>query len=76
LLPSTHAADQAAADKFGSASQFNSFINKVAISDSQAITEANRNTIKVRLRELVNDGYLIKQGKGKGTLYLSGKVSP
>jgi predicted HTH transcriptional regulator len=49
---------------------------QVAISDIQAITEANRNTIKVRLRELVNDGYLIKQGKGKGTLYLSGEVSP
>jgi predicted HTH transcriptional regulator len=49
---------------------------QVAISDIQAITEANRNTIKVRLRELVNDGYLVKQGKGKGTLYLSGEVSP
>ncbi|MGD8845826.1 MAG: Fic family protein [Desulfobacteraceae bacterium] len=49
---------------------------QVAISDIQAITQANRNTIKVRLRELVNDGYLIKQGKGKGTLYLFGEVSP
>ena len=41
-----------------------------------AITQANRNTIKVRLRELVDDGYLIKQGKGKGTLYLPGKIAP
>jgi Fic family protein len=49
---------------------------QVAISDIQAITQANRNTIKVRLRELVNDGYLIKQGKGKGTLYLLGVSSP
>jgi Fic family protein len=49
---------------------------QVAISDIQAITQANRNTIKVRLRELVNDGYLIKQGKGKGTLYLPGEISP
>ena len=44
---------------------------QVAISDIEAITRANRNTIKVRLRELVADGYLSKQGKGKGTLYLS-----
>jgi DNA-binding Lrp family transcriptional regulator len=29
---------------------------RAAISDIQAITQANRNTIKVRLRELVNDG--------------------
>jgi predicted HTH transcriptional regulator len=49
---------------------------QAATSDIQAITQANRNTIKVRLRELVNEGYLIKQGKGKGTLYLPGKISP
>jgi Fic family protein len=49
---------------------------QAAISDIQAITQANRNTIKVRLRELVKDGYLIKQGKGKGTLYLPGEISP
>lgn len=49
---------------------------QVAISDIQAITQANRNTIKVRLRELVKDGYLLKQGKGKGTLYLPGEISP
>jgi Fic family protein len=48
----------------------------LAISDIQAITQANRNTIKVRLRELVDDGYLIKQGKGKGTVYLIGHRSP
>jgi len=45
---------------------------RAAISDIQAITQANRNTIKIRLRELVQDGYLIKQGEGKGTLYLLG----
>jgi hypothetical protein len=39
------------------------------------ITQANRNTIKVRLRELVVEGYLIKQDKGKGTHYLSGQHS-
>ncbi len=48
---------------------------RLGISDIQAITQANRNTIKVRLRELVDDGYLIMQGKGKGALYLSGKRS-
>jgi Fic family protein len=47
-----------------------------AISDIQAITQANRNTIKVRLRELVDDGYLTKQGSGKGTLYLIGEHTP
>jgi len=48
---------------------------QMAISDIQAITQANRNTIKVRLRELVNDGHLIKQGVGKGTVYIIGKIS-
>lgn len=48
---------------------------QAAISDIQAITQANRNTIKVRLRELVDDGYLIKQGKGKATVYLIGDRS-
>jgi len=47
---------------------------QAAISDIQAITQANRNTIKVRLRELVEDGYLLRQGKGKGTLYLPGQL--
>jgi Fic family protein len=48
---------------------------RASISDIQAITEANRNTIKVRLRELVSDLYLIQQGKGKGTVYLPGERS-
>jgi Fic family protein len=49
---------------------------RASISDIQAVTEANRNTIKVRLRELVKDQYLVPQGKGKATLYLPGKRSP
>ncbi|MEJ2068040.1 MAG: Fic family protein [Deltaproteobacteria bacterium] len=49
---------------------------QAAISDIQTITQANRNTIKVRLRELVDNGYLIMRGKGKGTLYLPGVRSP
>lgn len=42
---------------------------RATISDIEAITRANRNTIKVRLRELVTDGFLGKHGKGKGTWY-------
>jgi len=49
---------------------------RATISDIQSITKANRNTIKVRLRELVIDGYLIKQGRGKGTWYTLGRRLP
>jgi Fic family protein len=42
---------------------------RATISELQAITEANRNTIKVRLRELVADKYIVKNGTGKGTWY-------
>jgi Fic family protein len=45
---------------------------EAAISDIHLLTGANRNTIKVRLRELVADGYLRMEGKGKGTRYLMG----
>jgi predicted HTH transcriptional regulator len=37
------------------------------------MTGENRNTIKVRLRDLVNDRYLEKHGSGKGTRYTLGK---
>ena len=40
----------------------------------ESITEANRNTIKVKLRELVNNRYLVRQGRGKGTRYTIGNV--
>lgn len=42
---------------------------RATISDIEAITRANRNTIKVRLRELITDGFLAKHGKAKGTWY-------
>jgi predicted HTH transcriptional regulator len=48
---------------------------RAKISEIQSITQANRNTIKVLLRELVVEGYLIKQDKGKGTHYLPGQHS-
>lgn len=45
---------------------------ELSISEIETMTKANRNTIKVRLRELVADGYLVQQGKGKGTRYTIG----
>jgi len=45
---------------------------QATISDVQAITDANRNTIKIRLRELVADNYLVKIGRGKSTRYTIG----
>lgn len=45
---------------------------QATISNIQSITNANRNTIKIRLRELVADKYLIKNGRGKGTWYTIG----
>jgi len=45
---------------------------QTTISDIQSITDANRNTIKIRLRELVADNYLVKNGRGKGTWYTIG----
>jgi Fic family protein len=46
---------------------------QTSISQIHDITNANRNTIKVRLRELVENNYLIKEGKGKATRYIIGK---
>jgi Fic family protein len=48
---------------------------QATISDIQSITNANRNTIKLRLRELVADNHLVQQGKGKGTRYVLGSLS-
>jgi Fic family protein len=45
---------------------------QATISNIQSITNANRNTIKIRLRELVADKYLIKNGRGKSTWYTIG----
>ena len=47
---------------------------QLSISEIESITEANRNTIKVKLRELVNNRYLVRQGRGKGTRYTIGNV--
>ncbi len=49
---------------------------QTSISQIHDITNANRNTIKVRLRELVENNYLIKEGKGKATWYIIGNPFP
>ncbi len=48
---------------------------ELSISEIESITKANRNTIKVKLRELVNGRYLVRQGQGKGTRYAIGSIS-
>ncbi|MFH1076350.1 MAG: Fic family protein [Pseudomonadota bacterium] len=45
---------------------------QATISDIESITNANRNTIKIRLRELVANDYLSKNGRGKSTWYRIG----
>ena len=45
---------------------------RLAISDMETMTGANRNTLKKRLRELVRDRYLEKHGRGRGTRYITG----
>lgn len=42
---------------------------QISVADIVSATEANRNTIKKRLGELVAGGYLSRGGKGKGTWY-------
>lgn len=43
---------------------------ELSISEIESITQANRNTIKVKLRDLVKDKYLARQGRGKATRYI------
>ncbi len=45
---------------------------ELSISEIESLTRVNRNTIKVRLRELVSDQYLVQHGRGKGTRYTVG----
>ena len=37
------------------------------ISENETLTKANRNTIKVRLREFVNDKHIEQHGKARAT---------
>lgn len=43
---------------------------RLTISDAVVLTNANRNTIKKHLENLVNTNQLLKQGTGKGTWYV------
>jgi len=42
---------------------------RLTISDFVLLTNANRNTIKVRVRELVDSAHLSKHGKARATWY-------
>lgn len=42
---------------------------RVQISELQKLTKANRSTIKVHLKDLVQQQYLVKHGKGRGVWY-------
>lgn len=42
---------------------------RLTISELETLTRANRNTLKVRLRELVNDNLLTQSGKARATWY-------
>ena len=43
---------------------------RLSIGELEALTNANRNTLKVRLRELVRDNFIEQNGKGRSTSYL------
>ncbi len=47
--------------------------HRLTISMAQKITNANRNTLKAHLRKLVENGYLVQRGRGRGTWYEPGK---
>ena len=42
---------------------------RITVRDATALTEANRNTVKLHLKQLVNAGRLVRRGRGKGTWY-------
>ncbi len=42
---------------------------RATISEIEEITRANRNTIKGKLKELVEKKYLVKHGQGRGVWY-------
>ncbi len=42
---------------------------RLSIAEIEAVTKANRNTLKVRLRELVRDNFIEQNGKARSTWY-------
>ena len=43
--------------------------DRLSIAEIETLTEANRNTLKVRLRELVRDNFIEQSGKARSTWY-------
>jgi Fic family protein len=50
--------------------------SRLTISEVARLSGANRNTIKVRLRELVEAGQIVRHGAGRTTWYTLGLVDP
>jgi len=49
---------------------------RMTVKDLACYTSKRRSTLKLRLRELIRDGYVQKHGRGKATWYtLGGKIS-
>jgi DNA-binding IclR family transcriptional regulator len=46
---------------------------RITIADAVTLLAANRNTVKLHLRQLVQRGYLEQHGAGKGTWYSVGR---
>jgi hypothetical protein len=42
---------------------------RLTVCEAVLLTEANRNTIKLHLKQLVHAGRLVRPGRGKGTWY-------
>ena len=42
---------------------------RVTVREAEALTRANRNTIKIHLAKLVDAGRLVRRGRGRGTWY-------
>jgi predicted HTH transcriptional regulator len=42
---------------------------RVTVRDAEALTKANRNTIKDHLSKLVDAGRLVRRGRSRGTWY-------
>ncbi|MEI6790161.1 MAG: HTH domain-containing protein, partial [Myxococcaceae bacterium] len=43
--------------------------SEITIKEIETATKANRNTIKVHIKNLVGQNYLIKAGQGRGVRY-------
>lgn len=46
---------------------------RITIADAVTLLAANRNPVKLHLRQLVQRGYLEQHGTGKGTWYSVGR---